>query len=169
MERKKGINKNCLACGVEFYVPQYRAIKAKFCSHYCQNHKQYEASRLKFTCKGCGKETEDSPSRVGKARKYCSLDCRSNTAMTTKERRQKQKALQKLKRGNNSARNLRNWVFKVKPATCQVCGYSEYKFCLDLHHIDNNPNNNTLENVAVLCCMCHRKLHKGIISMAGNI
>lgn len=161
-KRKNGINKNCAACGVEFYVPQYRITTARFCSLNCQNHKQHEESRLKFNCCGCGKEVIDSPSRVGKRRKFCSIECKTILANTTKERRNKQRSLQKLKRGNNSSRNLRKHVFKFKSKVCEKCGYDEYDFCLDLHHIDNNPNNNTIENVAVLCCICHRKLHKGI-------
>ena len=57
-------------------------------------------------------------------------------------------------------------MFTEKEKKCEVCGYSEHDFCLDIHHIDNNPNNNTIENLAVLCAIYHRKLHKGVINYA---
>ena len=43
---------------------------------------------------------------------------------------------------------------------CEKFGYDEYDFCLDIHHIDMNENNNDISNLAVLCVICHKKLHK---------
>lgn len=162
-KQRSGINKKCLACGSEFYVPQYRAETAKFCSLNCQNHKQYEARRLIFKCFGCSAEVTDSPSRVGKRRKYCSIECKTKYALGVVETRRRQKAHRRLRAGGISGKTLRNWVFLEKPKKCENCGYSEYDFCIELHHIDNNPSNNVINNIAVLCVICHRKLHKGLL------
>ena len=83
--------------------------------------------------------------------------------MSVMERRRKIKAIAALKRGSKSNRSLRRNVFLDKDKVCQICNYDEYDFCLDVHHIDNDPTNNEIDNIAVLCCICHRKLHKGII------
>lgn len=163
-KRKRGIIKKCKACEIEYYVPEYRNTTSNFCSKECLNHKQYVHKT--HVCIECKIEFKDSPCRT---RKWCSQECRYKNATTTKERRQKQKALQALGRGSNSSRNLRNMVFKIKPKQCENCGYNEYLFCLDLHHIDNNPNNNTLHNIAVLCCICHRKLHKGVLKWPSSL
>lgn len=160
---RSGVNVNCIACSNEFYVPSYRKDTAKFCSHECQNHKQYD--KHIFNCKSCGKEVMTSLSRKTASKKFCSVECREANAMGIKERRKHAKALQKLKRGTSSNRGLRKYVFCFKPKICEVCNYDEYDFCLDLHHIDEDPTNNELINIAVLCCMCHKKLHKEIIKL----
>lgn len=162
MKERNGVTLKCLACTNDFYVPAYRALTAKFCSLNCQNHKQY--NKFIFNCIACGKQVIDSPSRLYKKRKYCSIECVHSTRITLKDRRRKQKAITNLKRGT-SGRSLRKYVFELKEKKCCICGYNEYDFCLDVHHIDEDCTNNLLINLAVLCCMCHRKIHKGIVCL----
>jgi hypothetical protein len=152
--------KVCCACNKEYKIPAYREKVSKYCSKECLNSGQY--LQHKKVCLGCNKDFLVSNSRLNK--KYCSLDCKSLVSKTTKERRKESKELNILKRGSNSYRQTRRLVFKYKPKECQVCNYNEYDFCLDIHHLDENPNNNSVENLAVLCVMCHRKLHKGVIN-----
>lgn len=161
-KEKNGVTLNCQACKKEFYVPKYRIKTARFCSIECQNHKQY--TKYIFECDGCKKEVITSPSRENYKKRFCSVECREHKKMDIKERRRKQKAWVRLNR-NSSARTLRKDVFAIKEVKCEICGYNEYEFCLDVHHIDENPKNNELKNLAILCCMCHRKLHKGIIEL----
>jgi hypothetical protein len=156
----------CMACTKDFYVPQYRLLTAKFCSLECQNHNQYD--KYVYSCTNCKKEVITSPSRRNYKKKFCSMECSRFNALTAIERRKKQKAITKLSRSATSSRSLRKNIFRVKEAKCEICNYQEYDFCIDLHHIDNNPNNNTLENIAFLCVICHRKLHKGIINLNNN-
>lgn len=163
---RNGVDIVCAACSKKFYVPKYREDSAKFCSHECQNHKQYD--KYIFNCKSCGKEVITSPSRRKSIKKFCSLDCREANRMSIVERRKKIKAISKLKRGSSSSRGLRNHVFLLKDKICEICGYDEHVFCLDLHHIDEDPTNNEIDNIAVLCCMCHRKLHKDLIKIGDR-
>lgn len=65
---------------------------------------------------------------------------------------------------------------------CVVCGYSEHSVCLDLHHRDGEDKENNVSRLVtqnaswkkiqseidkciVLCAICHRKLHSGLISL----
>lgn len=163
MKQKSGTNIECRCCKEVFYVPKYRINTAKFCSLYCQNHKQYIKSS--HTCFYCKKIFTDSPSRKNK-RKFCSQDCYSDYQKkhkTTQLKRKAQKLLVLNKRGLNWSQNNRKYVFSLKEKKCEKCGYDEYDFCLDIHHIDKNPNNNHISNLAVLCVICHKKLHKGIL------
>ena len=159
---KFGVNIVCKVCNKKFYVPAYRKLTASFCSILCQNHKQYE--RYKFSCKSCGKKCEASPSRKNYNKQFCSLACREAKAMDDKQRRRKIKSANILKRGHVKARTLRKYISDYKEMKCEICDYNEYDFCLDMHHIDHDPTNNIPENISILCCMCHRKLHKGIIA-----
>ena len=164
---KNGENKICKACGSEFYVSKYRLETAKFCCLDCQNHKQYEKS--KFTCFYCKENFEDSPCREGK-RKFCSIECH-NSHQTS--RRVCQKEARRLGIANarakgivgNSGPAIRKYAFSSKEKKCQICGFNEYECCLDVHHIDKDSNNNLLENLAILCVMCHRKVHRKIINI----
>lgn len=160
------VEKQCIACGTTFKVRNYRANTAKFCSHFCQNHRQYQVDKKQYTCFGCRKEFTDSPSRI--KRKYCSVDCRTATAQTTTERRKNQKIAKIKTRGNNSSRVLRKFIFSIKKACCELCGYDKRIYGLDLHHIDGNPNNNIATNIAVLCALCHREVHKGDANYAAE-
>lgn len=50
----------------------------------------------------------------------------------------------------------------IKEAKCECCGLSEWMdkpIPLELHHKDFNHNNNTLENIAILCSNCHMVAH----------
>lgn len=55
---------------------------------------------------------------------------------------------------------LLNKLYKeeYKEPKCERCGITEWngeKITFQLHHIDGNHNNNTLENLQVLCPNCH--------------
>lgn len=160
---KNGVTKNCKACEKEFYVPFYRIETAKFCSIFCQNHRQHD--KYEFVCGGCGKECIAPPSRKNYKKKFCSLECREHKRQSEEVRRKKSKASTLLNRGIVQTRTLRKHVFNVKEKKCEFCGYDEYDFCLDIHHLDENPNNNSLNNLSILCCMCHKKVHKKIIKL----
>lgn len=51
--------------------------------------------------------------------------------------------------------SLREDVLKRDHYRCSMCGY---RF-LEVHHIDGNPSNDQLENLATLCQSCHLKAH----------
>lgn len=48
---------------------------------------------------------------------------------------------------------------KLKPSHCEECGWAEIsengRLPLELHHIDGDSKNNSLENLEILCPNCH--------------
>lgn len=44
---------------------------------------------------------------------------------------------------------------------CALCGERSYS-ALEVHHIDHNKKNSSIDNLVVLCIDCHRKVHKGL-------
>lgn len=160
MSLKRGIYKTCKCCSSEFYVPRYRSNSANFCSVKCLNSNQYV--RYEISCKRCSKVFKVSNSR--RNRKFCSIECSNFAKDTLIERRKKCKRSSIISRGKFTGRTLRKFVFDHKEKKCEICSYDEYEFCLDIHHFDENPLNNSLENLKVLCVICHRKLHKGVLN-----
>jgi len=49
---------------------------------------------------------------------------------------------------------------------CRKCKYMIVE-ALEVHHIDKNRSNNSLSNLVILCCNCHRLVHRGIIRLEG--
>lgn len=155
--KRNGEYLKCKCCSKEFYVPRYRVDKAVFCSKECQNRGQYIS--IPVVCKGCNVEFFVSESR--KDRKFCSIECKNTVQNYEKIRRVKIKALNKLKRGSNSSRSLKNLIGKVRDLYCDNCGYNKHNYNLDIHHIDEDCTNNKIDNLGVLCAICHRDLHYG--------
>lgn len=60
-------------------------------------------------------------------------------------------------------RNLRAAIFFMQNGICQRCDLklSMIKNGWDLHHVDNNPLNNHVWNLQVLCKECHKPDHRG--------
>lgn len=48
---------------------------------------------------------------------------------------------------------------------CPFCGVADVAV-LEIHHIDGDPSNNTIENLIVVCGNCHSKITRGEISPA---
>ena len=59
---------------------------------------------------------------------------------------------------NKKSRNLqRNPHRKFVGEVCERCGFiPEHKCQLDVHHKDNDHNNNAEDNLRTLCANCHR-------------
>jgi len=166
---RTGENRICAVCAKEYYVSGWRLKRgpSRFCSTDCQNHKQYQRSQ--FNCKECNKQFFSSPCRK-KKKVFCSLECRwSFEAKRHQDQKQKRKeSMAKVRKKGllpNNGPFQRKFALNNKENKCQVCGYKEFKCCLDIHHKDNNPSNNCLENLIVLCVMCHRKVHRKIIKL----
>lgn len=169
MPSKTGEDRICTICGIQYYVSGWRLKRgnSRFCSSKCQNHIRF--IRPVFKCAECKKEFTDSPSRKGK-RIFCSIECHAIAEMEKKldARKKRREAIARMRAKGyraNSGPKIRKFVLESNPNKCQYCGYDEYLCCLDVHHIDDDPNNNSLKNLAILCVLCHRKVHRKIISL----
>lgn len=106
---------------------------------------------VKF-CEHCGKQLVRRRSAGGSLetiraftnkRRFCDWDCR-NVGML-------QRPPQSLGAGWYRARRFN------APGPCSVCGALN---ALDAHHLDGDPRNNALENLARICRSCHVKQHR---------
>lgn len=51
-------------------------------------------------------------------------------------------------------------AFRNYKNKCAMCGLEE-ECCLQVHHIDENRYNSSLDNLIILCANCHSRVHKG--------
>lgn len=128
---------------------QYIPIVKKFLvdneidiSHFTYNGKPKTKLKIK-NCLNCGKifYTEQ---RHNKEQQTCSKGC-SNTYFRTTDK--------------ISLANYRKNALEFKSHKCEICNYNENVAALVVHHIDRDRNNNSLDNLLVLCANCHAIEH----------
>lgn len=60
--------------------------------------------------------------------------------------------------GNDGITNYRVKAFQNYPHKCSICGWDEDEDILQVHHIDENRKNGSLDNLIILCPNCHWKI-----------
>ena len=106
-------------------------------------------------CERCGKKLERRSLSNGQSepmywflkRRFCSVDCANKTTGEVK-----------LQRPASTAKASRRRARTAMPfAPCAICGKTGYT---EVHHKDENPLNNSPENLVRLCKSCHAKQHR---------
>ena len=153
---KKGtIKYHCDNCNKEFDVKKYdqEHRKQHFCSKECyveyrKKNKKSDANRTSY-CLNCKNEFIVKKSDYGK---FCSKEC---------EMEYKRKLIdEKIEKGILvSHKVLKSYLIrhhnKCMNEKCKWNWDGDDNPVLELHHIDGNHENNTLENCILLCPNCH--------------
>ena len=163
MRQRNGENIICTICKKSFYVPKHRVGIARFCSEECQKNRKQDI--LLFNCIVCNDQILGPRYFQRSKKRFCSYTCQQSYRDRTKYREFLNKSMKILKKGTGCRLGLKKQVYEHKEKKCQVCNYSEYDFCLILHHIDNDRFNNELSNIAVLCLNCQKKVRKSVIKL----
>lgn len=190
VSKRTGKDIFCKTCGKKFYVPKYRANTAQYCDRKCQG--KGSAVLFQRPCVICGKIFDYKALREGRA-KYCSRSCYYK-AMKTKGSIEKEcKHCESLFRTSPSKKQIfcspachagyqlskpitsfknfstvrQHFVTRGWIKECADCGIKETEI-LGIHHIDCNRENNTMENLVVLCANCHSRRHNKHIVHSGN-
>ena len=95
-------------------------------------------------CEYCGKEFQRLKSEIN-SHNFCSKTCgnRYKNLDTTN--------------WNNSINYRRN-AFATYPHKCHICNWDKDERVLEVHHIDENRDNNDISNLVILCPTCHKFL-----------
>ncbi len=83
--------------------------------------------------------------------------------LLTESERRKQKKPYKRRARVFCTKTLRKRLIALVDS-CIICGYNQYKFNLEMHHIDGDCCNNKENNLVFLCSIHHRNLHNGKLS-----
>jgi len=107
------------------------------------------------TCVVCGISKDERPLRG----KYCHpCDYQRNIKVYKKRSKERKE------NGYYKGKNSNKWKYYTKARNhygeiCADCGWKKYPEVLQVHHIDENRRNNSIENLIVLCPTCHNVKH----------
>lgn len=135
-------------------IPYEKRLDNIYCSCSCRTSAINLARKKKTKICKCGNNI-DNQSHL-----YCSTECRTNS----RKERVMNNALT-----NNTIHNrktLKKYIIESRGYQCEICKNSEWlsnPIPLELHHINGLANDNTWENLQLICPNCHTftPYHKG--------
>lgn len=155
------VNCKCPQCQIDFEIEKrdFNFRTKKGWKIYCSKKCSLESRKTKVEgfCANCGKKVEKFKSQVDKSKTgniYCSRSC---SAANNNKLFKKWEKSPKYKNGINFYRQAK--LTSVENPKCEECGYDNV-LALEIHHKDKNRNNNSLDNLQILCCNCHTIKHK---------
>ena len=132
----------------------YKVKNNKFCSNSCSAiYNNTNKSRISKTnkvniCQECNSTFEFNHRS---SNKFCSIEC---SKLNIKRKFKERFDLGLLKERST----IKKYIIKRDSYKCSECDISEWNnkpICLELDHIDGNPDNNMPENFRLLCPNCH--------------
>ena len=163
---------NCEYCKKEFDKPINKINEAKklnrklYCSIGCSNKDRIK--KIKCECTNCGKEILKLPSEIKKSKTgnvFCSQSC--STSFNNSNFR-KGENNPNWKGGVYSNSHYQKVAYRNYIHKCSVCGFSEFS-ALQVHHIDKDRTNDSLENLIILCANHHNMVHYGTLEITKEI
>jgi predicted nucleic acid-binding Zn ribbon protein len=133
--------KQCLFCGTQL---PYEKRHSKFCNHTCSAKHNNRGVQRNFKgntyCVVCGKPKK-------RANRYCD-ECIAQRVYNPKPSFESVRA----------PKTFRKLLIQERGHKCEDCQLETWKgqpIPLELHHVDGNPDNNSRENLQLLCPNCH--------------
>ncbi len=128
------------------------------CSEEKKNEK-FAQDRIELECAYCGKKFVRSKSKLKNSKSGLYFCCREHKDLAQRIE-SGFKEIQPSHYGNsiNNIHNYRKNAFCNYAHKCAICGWNEDIDVLEVHHIDENREHNDLDNLIILCPICHRKL-----------
>lgn len=149
----------CKECGrkIIFSISVSETRKKQFCDHSCSaiySNRNRVLEKEKRFCITCGTEIKNS------AIKYCSIECQHINQRNNYIEKWKNNLTTGLAGDYKISSHIRNYLFEKYNNKCSQCGWSEInpftgKIPLEVEHIDGNYQNNSEDNLTLLCPNCH--------------
>ena len=155
VNKRTHVRIKCKKCGYEWEISP-----SSLCPSSCKETSFKGCPECKYEtrfCDYCGKEVKRLKTEFNTKSGYiyCSRECGN---------KHKNSLNKKINNGTAYRRNALEYYGN----SCSVCGYEEDTDLLEVHHIDEDRTNNELNNLIVLCCMCHKKLTMGTYELVNR-
>lgn len=125
----------------------------------CSDEERYEKDRAYVTCAYCGKEFHIPKSHLDKSKSGLYFCCREHKDAAQRIDSGKDFDIMRPKHyGDTYSTEYRQVAFRLYPHKCCVCGWDEDERILEVHHKDENHDNNDPDNLCIICPICHRKI-----------
>lgn len=163
----KTITQTCQECKQNFEA-QARELNrgnAKYCSKLCSKlgvkkkllEKGISSREHNVECAYCKKTFYKNESQIKNSKTNTHFCCREHKDIGQRiETGIKQ--IQPSHYGETYTK-YRDLIFRHKEKICERCQYNKHPEILEVHHKDRNRENNTIENLEVLCSRCHDEEH----------
>lgn len=152
----------CKNCNKEFWARKDFVLQGRYdcCCRKCSCIYNNRDRRVECICDFCGKEFYRALNKLKVSRsglRFCSRICKDTA--------------QKLENGfvdmhpdhygKAKIGPYRRMAFDKYEHKCVCCGWNKDERILEVHHRDRNRLNNNIENLVILCSICHSGLNWG--------
>ena len=118
----------------------------------------------KLICAYCGITFFRSPSKISNSKSGLHFCCREHKDIA--QRLNSGKQFKKIRPAHytevdeniGTEYTYRDMAMRAYPHFCAICNWHEDEDILQVHHIDENRSNNSLNNLIILCPTCHAKI-----------
>ena len=148
-----------------FFETKYENVRRDNRAHllcpYCQKEardSRFAEQRTLVKCSYCGKEFYKTNSKMDNSKSGLYFCCREHKDLAQRLDSGLEFEVLRPEHYGTTSKNYRDVAFRSYPHQCAICGWSEDKDILEVHHIDEDRNHNEKENLIILCPICHRKL-----------
>ena len=168
------IKVKCLIHNFEFETKYENVRRSNRKHHICPQCQQDDlnknSTKIECECAYCHKKFMRVPSKIKNSKSGLLFCCREHKDLA-----------QQINSGSefesirpdhySNGKNYREKALREYPHKCAICGWEEDIDILEVHHINENRDNNELNNLIILCPICHKKLttHKYILIDRNSI
>lgn len=104
-------------------------------------------------CLNCNKE-------INKTKKFCNNKCQQDYTYSQYINRWLLGLETGMRGKSQMSLHVRRYLFEKNNNSCEICGWNKInettnKTPLEIHHIDGNHENNSVDNLQLLCPNCH--------------
>lgn len=128
-----------------------------FCQEEAKNARNAE-HRTEVQCAYCGIIFSKPNSKIDNSKSGLYFCCREHKDLAQRLDSGAQFNDLRPEHYGSTSKNYREMAFRHYEHQCSVCGWHEDADILEVHHINENHYNNELNNLIILCPICHRKL-----------
>ena len=121
---------------------------------------RFKENQVEVTCAYCGKKFIKPLSKTVNSKSGLFFCCREHKdlAQRVESGYQFENIRPEHYNTSTSISTYRTFALRNYPNECAICHYKEDVDILEVHHIDENRENNSLNNLIILCPICHKKL-----------